>query len=520
MAWFTNLRLRAKLMFSIAGVIALTAALGIFAVSRLALVSERASVIAEVWGVKAQLAGEMNAASGDYRVAELQYALATNDAERARFDQVAQAHFNLVNKALAKYQPLVTDEAERALSEQFNADWTAYKDEHYKLTILAQAGSLGGVRSWAEGPSKDVYTRYSDTLNKIVAFNTQGAQRANDEAKRVYHQSRWAVLCGVLVVAALGLGFAWMVSRQTAEPLAHAVEVLKAVADGDLTREVRTGRLDEVGDIQHALAVMQRRLSEMVQQVRAGAESVSTASTQIAMGNSDLSTRTEAQASSLQQTAASVEEMASTVRNNAGNAQQANALAAAASDAATQGGEVVSEVVHTMNGIQAASRKIADIIGVIDGIAFQTNILALNAAVEAARAGEQGRGFAVVASEVRTLAQRSANAAREIKALIHDSVEKVNAGSQQVDAAGHAIQDVVAQVRQVTALVSEIAHASAEQSQGIGQINQAVGHLDQATQQNAALVEQSMAAAESLQGQAAKLAESMAAFRVRAGEPG
>jgi methyl-accepting chemotaxis protein len=517
MQWFTNLRLRAKLMVSITGVVVLTALLGLFAVSRLSLVSEHASVIAEVWGHKSQLAGEMNTATADYRISELQYALATNDAERARFDQAAKAEFEAVNKALAAYSPLATDKAEQALRDQFVVDWTAYKDEHYKLTILAQVGKLDGVRSWAEGPSKDVYKRYSNALDKIVAFNAQGARAASQESQAMYQQSRWAVLAGVALVAALGFGIAMVVSQQIAAPLAGAVEVLQAVADGDLTHQVRTDRSDEVGDIQHALAGMQHKLSDLVQQVRHGADSVATASTQIAQGNADLSARTETQASSLQQTAASVEQMAGTVRTNAGNAQQANQLATAASDAATKGGRVVSEVVDTMNGIQASSRKIADIIGVIDGIAFQTNILALNAAVEAARAGEQGRGFAVVAGEVRTLAQRSANAAREIKTLIHDSVEKVNAGTQLVGAAGHAIDDVVLQVRKVTDLVGEIAHASAEQSQGIGQINQAVGQLDQTTQQNAALVEQSMAAAESLKIQAARLADSMSAFKVQGG---
>jgi methyl-accepting chemotaxis protein len=517
MRWFTNLRLRAKLMVSITGVVVLTALLGLFAESRLAVVSERASVIAEVWGVKSQLAGQMNTATADYRISELQYALATNDAERARFDQTAKAQFDAVAKALAAYSPLIKDKAEQALRDQFVADWTAYKDEHYKLTILAQVGKLDGVRSWAEGPSKDVYKRYSDTLDKIVAYNAQGAQQANDESKALYSQSTWAVMAGVALVAVLGFGVAVVVSRQIVDPLAQAVGVLQAVADGDLTHQVRTDRNDEVGDIQQALAGMQHKLSDLVQQVRHGADSVATASTQIAQGNADLSARTETQASSLQQTAASVEEMAGTVRTNAGNAQQANQLATAASDAATKGGQVVSEVVNTMNGIQTSSRKIADIIGVIDGIAFQTNILALNAAVEAARAGEQGRGFAVVAGEVRTLAQRSANAAREIKTLINDSVEKVNAGSQLVGAAGHAIDDVVLQVRKVTDLVGEIAHASAEQSQGIGQINQAVGQLDQTTQQNAALVEQSMAAAESLKIQAARLADSMSAFKVHGG---
>jgi methyl-accepting chemotaxis protein len=520
MQWFTDLRLRAKLMVSITGVVVLIGMLGLFAVSRLSLVSESASVIADVWGAKAKLAGDMNTATGDFRIAELQLVLAKSDAERTQFEQAAKDRIDAINKMLLTYGPMVTAPPELALKDKFVADWSDYKAEHDKLIQLAHAGKSDEVHAWAEGPSKDLYSRYSATLDQIVAFNAQGAQQAGADSQAVYQQSRWAVLAGVLVVAALGFGMSLMVSGQIAGPLAEAVDVLRAVAAGDLTRRVQVRSKDEVGEIQEALVTMQHKLSELVHQVRTGADSVATASTQIAQGNADLSARTENQASSLQQTAASVEEMAGTVRTNADNAQQANQLASAASASATKGGQVVGEVVDTMNGIQASSRKIADIIGVIDGIAFQTNILALNAAVEAARAGEQGRGFAVVAGEVRSLAQRSANAAREIKTLIQDSVEKVNAGSQLVNTAGSTIQDVVLQVRKVTDLVGEIAHASTEQSQGIGQINQAVGQLDQTTQQNAALVEESMAASESLKGQAAKLAEAMLGFKIEVGQHG
>jgi len=298
-----------------------------------------------------------------------------------------------------------------------------------------------------------------------------------------------------------------------AKPVGQVVEEINRVASGDLSHVPMTDRADEVGDIQRSLARMVDQLRAIVEDVRIGADSVATASSQIAHGTSDLSGRTEEQASSLEQTAASVEEMSGTVRTNADNAQQANQLANAASSVALQGGELVAQVVSNMGGIQASSQKISDIIGVIDGIAFQTNILALNAAVEAARAGEQGRGFAVVAGEVRSLAQRSANAAREIKTLINDSVERVNAGNELVNRAGSTIQDVVTQVRKVTDLVGEISHASLEQSQGIGQINQAVGQLDQMTQQNAALVEESMAAAESLKVQAKNLTMAVSFFK-------
>jgi methyl-accepting chemotaxis protein len=305
-------------------------------------------------------------------------------------------------------------------------------------------------------------------------------------------------------------------ARAISASLDEARAVAQRVAAGDLSQDVAITRHDEVGAVLAALSEMQASLRRMVADVRSGTDSMTSASTEIAQGNADLSTRTEAQASNLQQTAASMEQLTSTVKQNADAAKQANQLAASASEVAARGGAVVGQVVSTMDGISAQSRKIAEIIGVIDGIAFQTNILALNAAVEAARAGEQGRGFAVVAGEVRNLAQRSAQAAREIKALISDSVEKVESGSRLVGEAGKTMDDIVAQVKRVTDLIGEITAATLEQSSGIGQVNQAVTQLDQMTQQNAALVEQSAAAAESMKEQARRLAEAVAVFRLRA----
>ncbi|MDE1998156.1 MAG: HAMP domain-containing protein [Burkholderiales bacterium] len=364
-----------------------------------------------------------------------------------------------------------------------------------------------------ESQSVDLFDKVGKDLDSLVERNSQGGKAAGLEAEQTYRTANWALWVSLALVVVVGATVAMVLANMMARPLESAVGVLKSVAAGDLTQQVQTTRKDEIGDMQKALAQMVSSLADTVNLVRTGADSVATASSQIAQGNTDLSARTEDQASSLQETAAAVEEMAGTVRTNADNARQANQLASAASEVASRGGEVVTQVVQTMNDIQSSSQKISDIIGVIDGIAFQTNILALNAAVEAARAGEQGRGFAVVAGEVRSLAQRSAQAAREIKTLIHDSVEKVNAGSALVSTAGATMQDVVHQVRKVTDLVGEIAHASAEQSQGIGQINQAVSQLDQSTQQNAALVEESMAAAESLRSQANKLAQAVTVFK-------
>jgi len=294
------------------------------------------------------------------------------------------------------------------------------------------------------------------------------------------------------------------------------VRLAEKVASGDLTTQFKVDRTDETGQLQAALKRMNDNLDGIVRQVRDASESIATGSSQIATGNVDLSQRTEEQASNLQQTAASMEQLTATVKKNSDTAQQATQLAASASAVAAQGGEVVGQVIATMEGIASSSRRIGDIIGVIDGIAFQTNILALNAAVESARAGEHGRGFAVVAGEVRALAQRSAQAAREIKVLVGENVDRTEAGTSQVAMASHTMAEIVAQVHRVGALIGEIGHASQEQSSGIGQIGDAMNQLDQVTQRNAALVEESAAAAESLKHQAASLAETVAVFKVTA----
>ena len=316
-------------------------------------------------------------------------------------------------------------------------------------------------------------------------------------------------VAGVVLLAAV-----WMIAGTLRRRVAVAQSVADVVRGGDLSVTVTDDARDEFSPLLAGLAQMQKSLSEVVSTVRRNAESVATGSAQIAQGNQDLSGRTEQQASALERTASAMEQLGSTVRQNADNAQQANQLAMGASTVAVQGGEVVSQVVETMKGINESSKKIADIISVIDGIAFQTNILALNAAVEAARAGEQGRGFAVVAGEVRSLAQRSAEAAREIKQLINASVDRVEQGSALVDKAGHTMNEVVTAIRRVTDIMGEISTASAEQSAGVAQVGQSVTEMDQATQQNAALVEESAAAAESLRGQAQQLVQAVAVFKL------
>ena len=318
------------------------------------------------------------------------------------------------------------------------------------------------------------------------------------------------VVLGIAVAVAAG----WLISRSIVQPVRETIDFARQLKQGELGATVRTAGRDEITELCAELQAMQGGLRDIVTRVRQGSDSVSTASAEIAQGNQDLSARTESQASALEETAASMEELSSTVKQNADNARQANQLAQSASSVAVQGGEVVSQVVDTMKGISDSSKKIADIISVIDGIAFQTNILALNAAVEAARAGEQGRGFAVVAGEVRTLAGRSAEAAKEIKQLITDSVGKVEAGTALVDQAGQTMNEVVASIRRVTDIMGEISAASTEQSQGVAQVGEAVTNMDQATQQNAALVEEMAAAASSLRSQAQELVQAVAVFRL------
>jgi methyl-accepting chemotaxis protein len=365
--------------------------------------------------------------------------------------------------------------------------------------------------------ANEYFASTTQAIDSVYALNIS-AGRLLEAAltERMHHAQVTSAALAATLLLMLGLG-AWVAFKLTRAILSAAEQAkttAQRIAAGDLSQPIEVVGRDEMAQMLMAMADMQSALTRVVGDVRQGAEGVATASSQIAQGNLDLSQRTETQASSLQQTAASMEELGATVQQNAASARQANQLAQGASVVAAQGGEVVGQVVSTMRGINEASRKIADIIGVIDGIAFQTNILALNAAVEAARAGEQGRGFAVVASEVRSLAQRSAEAAKEIKGLIATSVERVEQGSTLVDQAGATMTEVVASIRRVTDIMGEISVATQEQSSGLGAVSQAVVQMDQATQQNAALVEQSAAAAESLSTQAEQLVQSVAVFRL------
>ena len=423
---------------------------------------------------------------------------------------------NITEIQQAVRENLVTDSDKQAYEKVAQARATAVALLKQVPQVKATGDSAAILKF-----TQEQFTPAANQLLSALSEFVKLQEKERDEAVEVMHESRRKVAIMGLIAAAfllaVAVGLTLMLIRSVVHPLQQTIAVAKAISEGDLTQNLHTHRHDEFGDLLKAFAQMSERLRSLVSEVRSGVDSVSTASTEIANGNQDLSARTEQTAANLEETAASMEQLTSNVTQSAETARQANQLALNATQAATRGGEVMGNVVTSMQHISDSSRRISDIIGVIDGIAFQTNILALNAAVEAARAGEQGRGFAVVASEVRSLAHRSAEAAKEIKTLIQRSVESVESGSQQVTEAGSAMQEIVMGVQRVGDLIAEISAAASEQQQGISQVNQAVGNLDQMTQQNAALVEESAAAASALSDQARKLGEVVSLFKVHGG---
>jgi len=420
-----------------------------------------------------------------------------------------------VNKTWDAFMATSLTADEKPLAEKALEGRKKFVGEGLKPTVDAlRSANVQQAMELMQGPMSQLYSGFQGHIDALLKLQEDVAKKEFEKTQSLYVMVRnislFAIICGVTLAALIGL---WLI-RAISVPLNEAVRIARSVAEGDLSQNIEINSKDETGQLLAALKLMNDSLAHTVEQVRVGTETIGVASREIAAGNADLSSRTESQASSLEETASSMEELTSTVKQNAENARQANQLVVSASDVALRGGQVVGQVVETMGSIKDSSRKIVDIIGVIDGIAFQTNILALNAAVEAARAGEQGRGFAVVAAEVRNLAQRSAGAAKEIKALISDSVEKVDVGSKLVDQAGKTMDEIVSSVKHVADIMNEITAASQEQSSGIEQVNQAINQMDEMTQQNAALVEQASAAAHSMQTQASTLSQAVSVFKL------
>ncbi|MGN8004891.1 methyl-accepting chemotaxis protein [Acidovorax sp. 22279] len=510
----SNLKIGARLSLAFGLVLLITATIAATGVWRLAVLKEASSRIATVEMERNALAQEWKAAidlnwvraSASLKATDAGY-IQSLTADMATTSQRA-------SEAQKKLEALVDDPTEKALMERVAVTRKAYVDARAELLERKKAGE--DVFALVDSDLKPLATAYLQSLADVADNTHKQLDEFEGAIIQAAGTSQWVLALGAVVSVVLGALFALWTTRSIVGPVQRAVRAADEISHGNLSvqiPDVGNGR-NEMAQLLRSLDEMQQNLSRIVGHVRSGSENVATASSEIAQGNNDLSARTEQQASALQETAASMEQLNSTVRQNADNARQANQLAQSASTVAVHGGEVVSQVVDTMKGIHDSSSKIADIIGVIDGIAFQTNILALNAAVEAARAGEQGRGFAVVASEVRSLAGRSADAAKQIKTLINDSVERVAAGTTLVDQAGATMTEVVGSIKRVTDLMGEISAASSEQSQGVAQVGEAVTQMDQVTQQNAALVEEMAAAAASLNNQAQDLVSTVAFFKL------
>jgi methyl-accepting chemotaxis protein len=521
---FGNMKIGTRLGLGFAALLALQLVISGIGMRQMSDLSSRISAITEVGEAKAEALGNLENFIGARAIAARNLALLTDaaaqkpDVERVKS---AQAGIDKRMEQLAAFMkdPLASTAEERQMFDQLRALEAKYLPIATRIVALATSQKTDEATKALTQECMPLLTQVMAHMASFDELVKKESAQTAVAAQAAYQNAKWLILAISIASLVSGAFIAWWLTRSITGPIGEAVDVAQRVAAGDLTTRITVTRSDETGQLLAALKQMNDSLVKVVGNVRQSSDSIATGSSQIASGNQDLSTRTEQQASALEQTAASMEELGSTVRQNADNAKQANQLALGASTVAVKGGEVVSQVVDTMKGINDSSKKIADIISVIDSIAFQTNILALNAAVEAARAGEQGRGFAVVASEVRSLAQRSAEAAKEIKGLISASVERVERGTTLVDQAGVTMTEIVTAIKRVTDIMGEISAASTEQSTGVGQISEAIAQMDQATQQNAALVEQSAAAAESLKQQAQQLVQAVAVFTLAHASP-
>jgi methyl-accepting chemotaxis protein len=515
-----DLRIGTRLMLAFGGVFLVMATMALFAILHMADMNSRMAHI--TGGNNRQIAAvNLMIDSVSQRAIAIRNLtlLSDKDLKKQELQAIEDAgkHYaKAESDLLALIDRYDASEAEKALFEAIK------RSEKVTVALMSQAidlGMSGQIEEAAGFLMEKVHprqARWITVLQTLSGLQAKTSDEYTEDAAASYRTARLMLIIFVAGALAIGMVLAWLVTRSITGPIGEAVTLARTAARGDLSAAIPAHYKDESGQLLEALGQMNQHLKEVVSQVRQGSEHIATGTSEIASGNNDLSRRTEQQACNLQETAASMEEIRSTVLNNAESSRQASDMASSASEAAARGGAAVEQIVKTMTQITESSRRIADIIGVIDGIAFQTNILALNAAVEAARAGEQGRGFAVVASEVRNLAQRSASAAQEIKTLIGASSASVAQGSKLVSDAGVTMTDVVTQVRQVAVLIGEISTATQEQSSGINQVGDAVSDLDRMTQQNVALVEESAAAAESLKDQAARLLASVSIFKLDA----
>ncbi|WP_027214763.1 methyl-accepting chemotaxis protein [Burkholderia sp. WSM2232] len=514
----SNLKIGVRLAIGFGISMALMCALGAFALWQINRVDSSARDIADNWLPSVQTLGDVRGAANAVRRASLRIMLdPSNESRKAQMKQHGAAADDLT-RLIDAYAKLVSSDREAQMLQDIRTRLATYRASDERMMKAAVEGRADDPeeRAFAAGPSSVQFLDLMKAIEANVVLNREGSEAAKATAAASSESARWGT--GLLIAASLfaAVAVAMLITRSITRPIERAVALAETVAKGDLTSSIEVEGRDEAANLLRALGEMNGRLASLVYEVRTSSENIATSASEIAAGNIDLSQRTEQQAASLEETAASMEELTSTVRQSAENALQGNTLAQQASNVAEQGGAVVARVVDTMSDISNSAGRVADIISVIEGIAFQTNILALNAAVEAARAGEEGRGFAVVAGEVRTLAQRSASAAKEIKELIGESVDGTQRGCALVTEAGDTIRDVVSSVGRVTGLMQEINEATGEQHRGIEQVNIAVAQMDQVTQQNAALVEQAAAAAESLAGQAGRLKELVSVFRLPA----
>ncbi|MDP1976123.1 methyl-accepting chemotaxis protein [Undibacterium sp.] len=514
MKLFYNLRISAKLFVGFGLLLLLTVFLGVFSIAMLAKVNQNAYELGTNWMPSVNAAMGIKERVSRIRSQEAQLVSAENAEEVEKYIGRTKEAITGLKENEAEYARLASTSEEKKQFEEYSKSMGEYLQISEKIMALAREGNSKDAMSLMRGDSSKINTKVRGLVDNMVKANVDGGVDAYKKGTEAYLASRTLIIAVLVASILLGMLLAYVIARIVSRPLQDALKVAQTVASGDLTSNIQSSTSDETGLLLQALKEMNQSLLQVVTEVRQGTDEIAAATKEIAEGNMDLSNRTENQASSLEETASSMEEITSTIKHNSDNARQANQLSHSASAVAQKGGDVVSQVVDTMGSINESSKKIVDIIAVIDGIAFQTNILALNAAVEAARAGEQGRGFAVVASEVRNLAQRSAGAAKEIKELINDSVDKVGQGTRLVDQAGETMKEVVDSVKRVSDIISEITAAGTEQSAGIEQINVAVTQMDQMTQQNAALVEEAAAAAGALQDQAQNLSRVVSVFKL------